>query len=184
MSKRGYFEQSKIDELYPNAIMIQPMGIWQIPNSKKQNTEDILSEKHNKYFAEIKKDGNWYAISVTKDNVYLFARTISKKTGLLVEKSENVPHLKEAFSKLPAGTYIEGEIYYPNGNSDLVRTIMGCKADKAINRQKCLDKDYNNEYKLSENDDNYIHYYIQNDVYVFHLFLFFHILYMLNFYLL
>ena len=99
MIPRGYFEQEKIDRLYPNALMIEPMGIWRIPNSKKQNTEEILLEKHNEYFAEIKKDGNWYAVSITKDNVYLFARTISKKTGLLVEKSENVPNLKEAFSK-------------------------------------------------------------------------------------
>lgn len=162
MNKRGYFEQSSINELYPNAIMVQPMGIWQIPNAKKHLTEDILKEKHNKYFAEEKKDGNWYAMSITNDDVYLFARTISKKTGLLVEKSDNVPHLKEAFSKLPAGTYIEGEIYYPNGNSDLVRTIMGCNSDKAIKRQKCLDAKYNEEYNLKKGDDNFIHYYIHN----------------------
>lgn len=162
MIKRGYFEQSLVNELYPNAIMIQPMGIWQIPNSKKHLTEDILKEKHNKYFAEEKKDGNWYAISITDDNIYLFARTISKKTGLLVEKGDNVPHLKEAFSKLPSGTYIEGEIYYPHGNSDLVRTIMGCNSDKAVKRQKCLDIKYNEEHNLKKEDDNFIHYYIHN----------------------
>lgn len=79
MSERGFFEQEEINKYYPEAIMIQPMGIWQIPNSKKNMTEDILAEKQNEYFAELKKDGNWYAISITKNEVYLFSRTISKK---------------------------------------------------------------------------------------------------------
>lgn len=150
MPERGFFIQEKVDELYPNALMIQPMGIWQIPNKKKNMTEDILEEKQNEYFAQVKKDGNWYAISITEDNVYLFSRTISKKTGLLVEKGGNIPHLTQEFQKLPAGTYIEGEIYFPQGNSDLVGTIMRCKEEKAVQRQK---------------EDGYIHYYIHNIVY-------------------
>lgn len=148
--ERGYFPREKVDSLYPNALMIQPMGIWQIPLSKKHMTKEILAEKQGDYFAEIKKDGNWYAISTTEDAVYLFSRTISKKTGLLVEKSECVPHLVEAAKKLPPYTYIEGEIYYPHGNSDLVRTIMGCKGPKAIERQK---------------EQGKIHFYIHNIVF-------------------
>ena len=148
---RGYFPQEEIDALYPNALMIQPMGIWQIPLAKKHMTREILAEKQNDYFAEIKKDGNWYALSTTEDNVYLFSRTISKKTNLLVEKSECVPHLIEVAKKLPPYTYLEGEIYYPNGNSDLVRTIMGCKGAKAIERQK---------------EQGLIHFYIHNIVFL------------------
>lgn len=163
MIKRGFFSQDCINQLYPNAIMIQPMGIWQIPNNKKELTKEILDEKQNEYFAQVKKDGNWYAISITSDNVYLFARTISKKTNLLVEKSENIPHITETFKKLPAGTYIEGEIYYPNGNSDLVRTIMGCNAKKAIGRQNGEDESYNQN--TTQFRDKRIHYYIHNIIY-------------------
>lgn len=148
---RGYFPQEKIDALYPNALMIQPMGIWQIPLAKKHMTEDILAEKQGDYFAEIKKDGNWYALSTTEDSAYLFSRTISKKTNLLVEKSECVPHLIEVAKALPPYTYLEGEIYYPNGNSDLVRTIMGCKGQKAVERQK---------------EQGLIHFYIHNIVFL------------------
>lgn len=164
---RGYFPEEKVNELYPNALMIQPMGIWQIPNNKKDKTKEILDEIQNDYFAQVKKDGNWYAISITEDKIYLFARTISKKTGLLVEKSDNIPHIIEGFKELPAGTYIEGEIYYPNGNSDLVRTIMGCNAEKAIKRQEGYDEKYNKmvETKL---DDKRIHFYIHNIVYYNH----------------
>lgn len=165
MSERGFFEQNEIDKYYPNALMIQPMGIWQIPNNKKNMTEDILAEKQNEYFAEVKKDGNWYAISITKDEVYLFSRTISKKTNLLVEKGKNIPHITETFKKLPAGTYIEGEIYYPNENSDLVRTIMGCDADKALKRQKGLDKKYNEQINNFEGKERKIYFYIHNILY-------------------
>lgn len=160
---RGYFNRDLVLEYYPRGTtMIQPMGIWQIPNSKKHKAREIITEKQNDYFAEIKKDGNWYAVSVTTQGVFLFARTVSKKTGLLVEKGQNVPHIIESFKKLPAGTYIEGELYYPNGNSDLVRTIMGCNADKAIARQNGEDLKYNATVGNFNNEPRLVHYYIHN----------------------
>lgn len=165
IERRGFFNQEEVNKLYPNAVMVQPMGIWQIPNGKKYMARDIITEKQNDYFAEIKKDGNWYAASVTEDNVYIFARTISKKTGLLVEKSGNVPHLTETLKKLPAGSYIEGEIYLPNGNSDLVRTIMGCNAEKAIARQNGKDKKYNESIGNINGEEIKVHYYIHNIVF-------------------
>lgn len=94
-----------------------------------------------------------------------FQELLVKKTNLLVEKGKNVPHILETFKNLPSGTYIEGEIYYPDGNSDLIRTIMGCEADKAIKRQNGLDKKYNEQINNLEGKERKVCFYIHNILY-------------------
>lgn len=131
-----YFNKDNISELYPEAedMMLPAMLIWKLPAGK----EDKLSEvcENGDYFLEEKVDGAFYQFVKTQNYSYLFGRTVSRKTGLLTEKSANVPHIIDALSTIPADTVIVGEIYVPGGTSKDVTSIMGCLAEKAIARQK------------------------------------------------
>lgn len=130
------FDKNKIAEFYPGAedLMFEPMKIWSIPAGKEAKLEEML--ENGEYFASIKKDGAAYLYTKTSKGTYLFGRTISKVTGLLTEKSANIPHIIDALKDLPENTIIVFEIYYPRGKSKDVTTIMGCLPQKAIERQK------------------------------------------------
>lgn len=105
------------------------------PKSEADLYERITS---GDYFGEVKKDGALYQI--VKDmngEVFLFSRTISKKTGFYVNKIDNVPHIKEwAEYTLPNDSILLGEIYYPGLTSKDVTKVMGALPAKAIDRQK------------------------------------------------
>lgn len=130
------FDKEKIHELYPEAeeLMIEPMLIWKLPAGKESMLSEICS--NGEYFLEEKIDGAFYQFVKTENHCYLFGRTVSKLSGILTEKSDNVPHLKEALNCLPAGTILIGEIYVPGGTSKDTVSIMGCLPTLAIKRQK------------------------------------------------
>lgn len=129
------FSQELIDKTAPGALCIEPMKVWKIPEGKEYKFAEVANS--GDYFAELKKDGYWYQFEKTDNKqCYLFSRTVSKTTGILTEKGDNVPHIMEALDILPAGTILIGEIYYPGETSKTVTTIMGCLAPKAIERQK------------------------------------------------
>lgn len=130
------FDKAKIAELYPEAeeLMIEPMLIWKLPSGKEQMLSEMCS--NGDYFLEEKIDGAFYQFVKTEHYSYLFGRTVSKTSGILTEKSANVPHIKEAFDVLPAGTILIGEIYVPGGTSKDTVSIMGCLPALAIQRQK------------------------------------------------
>ena len=137
------FDYNKVEELYPGAgyLMIPPQLIHKGTDSQLKACDD------GTWFAELKKDGALYMyVKGLGGENYLFGRTVSKKTGLLTEKSANVPHIIGAFKDLPNGTILLGEIYYPGKTSKDVTSIMGCLANKAIERQ--------------EGTYGYIHYYV------------------------
>lgn len=127
------FDIKKVEELYPGAggLMIEPQLIHKGTDSQLKNCDD------GTWFAQLKKDGALYMyVKGLGGENYLFGRTVSKKTGLLTEKSANVPHIIEAFHDIPNGTIILGEIYYPGKTSKDVTSIMGCLPNKAIERQQ------------------------------------------------
>lgn len=130
--------------MYPEARMIDAMKVWKLPAGK----ENMLSEmcQSGDYFLEEKIDGYWYEFEKTENYSYLFSRNTSTTTGLLSEKSANVPHIIEALNCMPANTILIGEIYYPGGTSKTVTTIMGCLPELAVKRQ----------------ENNPIHYYIHD----------------------
>ena len=130
------FDKDKIHELYPEAenLMIEPMLIWKLPAGKESMLSEVCS--NGEYFLEEKIDGAFYQFVKTENHSYLFGRTVSKLSGILTEKSDNVPHLKEALNCLPAGTILIGEIYVPGGTSKDTVSIMGCLPTLAIKRQK------------------------------------------------
>lgn len=128
------FDKEKISQLYPGAenLMIQPMLIH-----KGSDSQLKTADQSGEYFAQIKKDGSLYMFvkGINGEN-YLFGRTVSKKTGLLTEKSANIPHIISVLDKIPNGTVLLGEIYYPGKTSKDVTSIMGCLPKKAVDRQQ------------------------------------------------
>lgn len=124
------FNQEKIQESYPEAVMIPAMKIHASTSTQLKNACES-----GDYFGQLKKDGAWYQYEKHANHSYLFSRSPSKKTGLQAEKLANVPHIAEALSCLPADTILVGEIYYPGGSSRNVTEIMGCLAAKAVERQ-------------------------------------------------
>lgn len=129
------FKKELIEKYAPGADCIEPMKVWKIPEGKEHMFAKICNS--GDYFAQIKKDGYWYQFEKTNnENIYLFSRTTSVTTGILTEKSQNVPHIIEALQDIPKGTILIGEIYYPNKTSKDVTRIMGCLPEKAILRQK------------------------------------------------
>lgn len=127
-------EKELLDKYAPEAECILPMKIWKLPDNKLNKFSWVCES--GKYFGEVKKDGYWYQYERTENHEYLFSRNISKKTGILTEKLDNVPTIKEALKTVPAGTILIGEIYIPGGTSKDVTTIMGCLPKEAIRRQK------------------------------------------------
>lgn len=137
------FDYNKVEELYPGAgkLMIEPQLIHKGTDKQLRACDD------GTWFAQLKKDGALYMyVKGLNGENYLFGRTVSKKTGLLTEKGANVPHIINAFHDIPNGTILLGEVYYPGKTSKDVTSIMGCLANKAIERQ--------------EGTYGYIHYYV------------------------
>lgn len=122
-------------ELYPGTDIYEPMKVWSLPKHKKHMLKEVC--ENGEYFAQVKKDGNWFSYhkGVNGEN-YFFGRGNSVKTGFPVEVSDKVAHLLPAFEQLPNDTIIIGELYIPNKNTNAVRSILGCLTPKAIKRQQ------------------------------------------------
>lgn len=128
------YDLDKVNEFYPEAIMYPAMKIWSLPKNKTDKLSEICES--GEYFGQIKRDGFFYQFNKTENHSYLFSRNESVTTGLLSEKIENVPHIKQALSCLPKDTVLIGEIYVPGGTSKDTTRIMGCLPSLAIERQE------------------------------------------------
>lgn len=119
--------------LYPGSIQLAPMR-YAVKPSQSQIEQAWSS---GEWIAQEKKDGAFYQLEKTDaGNVYMFGRTVSKKTGEYTEKSDNFPHIKKwAEDNLPNGTILVGEIYVPGGKSNDVTKISGCLPANAYKRQ-------------------------------------------------
>lgn len=124
------------ENLYPGAKEFAPMKIWDAPKNKQEKVQECINS--GDYFGSVKKDGFWYQFEKTENgDCYLFSRTISTKTGHLVEKAEWVPHITRTLKEyLPNGTILIGEIYYPKKSSKNVTEVMQCLVEKALERQQ------------------------------------------------
>ena len=130
------FDVNKVESIYPGAggLMQEAMLIWKLPAGKEGMMNEVCS--NGEYFAEEKIDGAWYQFTKgTGGQEYLFGRTISRVTGLMTEKGQNVPHILSALDCLPDGTALIGEIYFDGGTAKDTVSVMGCLPDKAIERQ-------------------------------------------------
>ena len=112
---------------------------WSWPSSfkgdPKEETRNLIYSGN--YLGARKMDGAYYRFIKDMDgNMRLQGRSKSVNGGYL-DKLDHVPHLMDFFNKLPNGTCLLGEIYFPkNEGSSNVTTIMGCLTDKAIARQE------------------------------------------------
>ena len=123
-----------MSELYSGSYQLEPMKYNGKPS---QALIDEAFKGNGQWVAQQKYDGALYMLEkIDNDHIYLFARTKSRKTGELVEKSANVPHIVEWAKSLPDDTVLLGEIYVPGGKSNDVTKIMGCTPTNAIARQK------------------------------------------------
>ena len=115
-----------------------PPASW-APERKKQEVRDAIFS--NDYIGSRKMDGAFYKFVKDEDgNMELLGRSKSVN-GDYLNKIEWVPQLHEFFDRLPKGTCLLGEIYFPNNEgSNKVTTIMGCLKDKAIARQDVGEK--------------------------------------------
>lgn len=123
-----------MSELYPGSYQLDLM---KYNGSPSQMLIDEAFKGDGKWVAQQKYDGALYMLEkIDDEHIYLFARTKSRKTGELVEKSANVPHIVEWAKLLPNDTVVLGEIYVPGGKSNDVTKIMGCTPTNAIKRQQ------------------------------------------------
>ena len=131
------FDRDKIQALYPGVedLLAPAMLIWKLPKGKESMMSEVC--ENGQYFAEEKIDGLLYVYyKGTEGQGYLFARTISKKTGLLVEKGANVPHIMQALDCFPNSSIVIGEIYFDGCTAKDCVSIMGCLPEEAIKRQE------------------------------------------------
>ena len=120
------------NSLYPNSQQVEPMKY----GNKPSEVQILKSWESGEWVGQPKVDGAWYQLEKTDDGeIYLFGRTVSKKTGEYTEKIDNVPHIKSWANCLPNGTTLIGEIYVLGGKSNNVSKIMGCTAANAYKRQ-------------------------------------------------
>lgn len=111
---------------------------------------DILKEALNDpdYGIELKVDGASYVLAKDMDcSVHLYGDKISKKTGKIIDKVDNVPHLKKlAEDNFPKGSQVIVEItcrynwtagrWEERTNSKYVNSIMLSGPEKAYARQQ------------------------------------------------
>ena len=107
---------------------IQAMKPAKLDLEKKSHRDKLdLYLNSPEYVAEEKVDGCHY-----------FCQAGSFLSIKGVDKTDNFPHLVEAFLKAGLGQAIlDGEIYYPDGNKSFGATeITGCKGEEAVRRQE------------------------------------------------
>lgn len=115
-----------------------PPASW---DDERKKTETRVAIFSGNYIGSRKMDGAFYKFLKDEDgNMSLLGRSKSV-SGEYLNKIEWVPQLQPFFDKLPNGTCLLGEIYFPNNEgSNHVTTIMGCLKEKAIARQEANEK--------------------------------------------
>jgi len=122
-----------MSSLYPESWQIPPMKYCSKASDKAarqafESGDFIMQEKYDGALYQLEKTDSGY--------IYLFSRTKSRKTGELVEKSDNFPHIKKwAEWAIPNGTILVGEIYVEGGHSNDVTKLSGCLPQNAVKRQ-------------------------------------------------
>lgn len=122
---------------------LDPERYWQFPvkyTATQKKNEIIARIASNEYIGSEKIDGHYNRTVINFDGVMrMESRTKSTVTGEYSDKQFHVPHIAETLKTLPWGTILIGELYIPNTTSQEAGKILGCKAEKAVQRQE---KDY------------------------------------------
>lgn len=127
-------------------------GVYQPQKYATAKTMDILKEALNSpdYGIQLKRDGASYTWTKDMDgSVHLYGDRISKKDGKVIDKIDNVPHMKQFAEKyFPVGTALVVEMCahwdyatstpVEKTKSSYVNGIMLCTPTKAAQRQERL----------------------------------------------
>ena len=109
--------------------------------TKKENPRTLAKNFifSGDYIGARKVDGHWFSFGkdLSDEHQYWLRSRTRGVNGDYANKLDWVPHIKDGLIRLPNGTVLIGEIYFPNNEgSKNVTTIMGCLLDKAIARQE------------------------------------------------
>lgn len=123
-----------------NFAQLECQKYWNFPASYSQEKKkEFINNAFFglEYIGSRKYDGALYRfVKDDNGNMALLSRSRNVQ-GEFSDKLELVPHLFPFFDELPNGTCLLGELVFPeNEGSNNVTKIMGCKPDKAIERQK------------------------------------------------
>lgn len=105
------------------------------PQRAKGVEADKIPWSNPNYQFQVKEDGDRRLLYFA-DKVYNTSRSKGADTGLPVDKTDNVPHIRDLNIPELKGTIIDCEFIHNRGFQDGVRKIMGCLPEKAIERQK------------------------------------------------
>ena len=111
---------------------------WSFPKSykgdAKHDTKMMIFS--GDYLGARKMDGAYYRFTKSLDGEMKLQGRSRSVNGDFLNKIGHVPQLMSFFNALPPGTCLLGELYFPQKEgSHNVTTIMGCKEDKAVERQ-------------------------------------------------
>ena len=99
----------------------------------------MLTNEGKNYIATKKNDGEWCRIiKDANGNIKAQSRSISKVTGEYGDKTEHIPHIINEMRSYPCETVLIGELCFEDitKTSKDVGSILRCKPDKAVARQK------------------------------------------------
>ena len=112
---------------------------WSFTSTSHGNKQEEMKNMifSNTYGGARKMDGAYFRLIRGMDGeVRLQSRSESVNGGYL-DKKDWVPQLTDFFERIPKGSCLLGEIYFPkNEGSRHVTTIMGCLPEKARDRQE------------------------------------------------
>lgn len=111
---------------------------WSFPSKykydKKAEIKNLIFS--GDYAGALKKDGAYARYVKDGETRILQGRSLSVG-GTYLNKINHVPQVRDILEKLPDGTVLLTELYFPKKKgSRYVTTIMGCLEAKAIDRQK------------------------------------------------
>ena len=104
-------------------------------NKKKHEIKNYIMS--GDYIGAIKKDGHYMRFVKDENGEMSWQGRSESVNGGYINKIDKVPQFNSFFDRLPNGTVLLGEAYFPdNPGSKNVTTILGCLTPKALERQK------------------------------------------------
>ena len=121
-----------------NLFEIEPEKIYGIA-ANEQFKEQKINKCINSdtYTASLKKDGQYHRYVSMNGETKIQSRGKSVKTGTFGEVQDKVPEIYSFLKTVvPDNSLLIGELYFHNGTTNDVGTILRCLPAKAIARQK------------------------------------------------
>lgn len=121
-----------------NLFEIEPEKIYGLPANEPLKQQKITTHiNSNQYVASLKKDGQYHRYVNYEGEVKMQTRGKSVVTGTFGDVKDKVPHLMAILNDIvPKNSLLIGELYFHNGTTNDVGSILRCLAPKAVKRQE------------------------------------------------